>query len=60
MKNNWKTTSAGIAAILVAIGSALKAVSDNDPTTAPDIGACVAAIMAGIGLILAKDAPKAD
>lgn len=60
MKQNWKTTSAGIAAILVAVGAALKAVSDNDPTTVPDIGACVAAIMAGIGLILAKDAPKAD
>lgn len=60
MKNNWKTTSAGIAAILVAIGSALKAFTDNDPATVPDIGACIAAIMAGIGLILAKDAPKAD
>lgn len=60
MKQNWKTTSAGIAAILVAVGAALKAVSDNDPTTVPDIGACVAAIMAGLGLILAKDAPKAD
>lgn len=60
MKQNWKTTSAGIAAILVAVGAALKAVSDNDPATVPDIGSCVAAIMAGLGLILAKDAPKAD
>jgi hypothetical protein len=60
MKQNWKTTSAGIAAILVAIGTALKALTDNDPTTTPDIGACIAAIMAGIGLILAKDAQKAD
>jgi hypothetical protein len=60
MKQNWKTTSAGIAAILVAVGSALKALTDNDPTTVADIGACIAAIMAGVGLILAKDAAKAD
>jgi len=60
MKTNWKTSSAGIAAILVAIGSAMKAFTDNDPTTVPDIGACIAAIMAGVGLILAKDAAKAD
>jgi hypothetical protein len=38
----------------------LKAFTDNDPTTVPDIGACIAAIMAGVGLILAKDAAKAD
>jgi hypothetical protein len=56
---DWKTTSAGIAAILVAVGAALKALADNDPNTVPDIGACIAAVMAGIGLILAKDSPKA-
>jgi hypothetical protein len=60
MKQNWKTTGAGIAAILVAIGAALKAFTDNDSSTVPDIGACVAAIIAGVGLILAKDAAKAD
>ena len=60
MKTNWKTTSAGIAAILVAVGAALKALTDNDPATVPDIGACIAAIMAGVGLILAKDATKSD
>lgn len=60
MKQNWKTTTAGIAAILVAVGAALKALTDNDPTTVPDVGACVAAVMAGFGLILAKDAPKAE
>lgn len=60
MKKNWKTTTAGIAAILVAVGAALKALTDNDPSTVPDIGACVAAVMAGVGLILAKDAVKAE
>lgn len=52
------TTICGIAAIIVAIGSALTSFFDGDPTTAMDIGATIAAITAGVGLILAKDASK--
>ena len=54
--NNRKTTLAGIGAILVAVGAALKAVFDGDPSTNFDITATVTALSAGIGLILAKDA----
>jgi len=54
--NNRKTTLAGIGAILVAVGGALKALFDNDPSTNLDITSTVTAISAGIGLILAKDA----
>lgn len=53
---NAKTTLAGIGAILVAVGGAMKALFDGDPTTNVDIAAIVAAITAGIGLIAAKDA----
>jgi len=53
---NRKTTLAGIGAILVAVGGALKALFDGDPTTNFDIATTVTAISAGIGLILAKDA----
>ena len=53
---NIKTTLAGIGSILAAIGFALKAIFDNDPTTNVDIGATIAAITAGVGLIAAKDA----
>jgi hypothetical protein len=53
---NYKTTIAGIGAILVAIGAALKAQFDGDPTTNIDIGTTIAAITVGIGLIAAKDA----
>ena len=53
---NRKTTLAGIGAILVAVGSALKALFDGDPTTNFDIATTITAISAGIGLILAKDA----
>lgn len=57
--SSWKTTGAGIAAILVAGGAALTAMTDADPTTKPDFAALLAAIMAGIGLIFAKDNKKA-
>lgn len=61
---NIKTTLAGIGSILAAVGFALKAIFDGDPTTNVDIGATIAAVTAGIGLIAAKDAkptaPPAD
>ena len=50
-----KTTVAGIGAILVAVGSCLSASFDNDPATVADWGTAIAAIIAGIGLIFAKD-----
>jgi hypothetical protein len=56
--SNRNTTVCGIAAIVVAIGSALTSFFDGDPTTAMDIGATIAAITAGVGLLLAKDASK--
>jgi hypothetical protein len=55
---SWKTTGAGIAAILVAIGAALTSLTDNDPITTPDWAAVLAAGIAGIGLIFAKDNDK--
>ena len=55
---NTKTTLAGVGAILIAIGGALKATFDGDPTTSVDPTATIAAISAGIGLIMAKDATE--
>lgn len=55
---NWKTTAAGIGAIMVAVGGALKALFDGDPTTNIDFTATVAAVTVGFGLIAAKDADK--
>lgn len=56
MKNaSWKTTVAGIAAIVTALGSAVAALFDADPTTLPDWGAVAAAVLAGVGLIAARD-----
>ncbi len=55
MNGSWKTSAAGIGAILVAVGSALSAMFDADPATIPDWGAVVAAVIAGIGLLAARD-----
>jgi len=55
---NTKTTLAGLGAILVAIGGALKAIFDGDPSTNVDLTTTIAAVTAGIGLIWAKDADK--
>ena len=61
MMSSPKTTLAGIGAILVAVGSALVAMFDANPLTVPQWDVVIAAILAGIGLIFAKDskAPSA-
>ena len=56
---NTKTTLAGVGAILIAVGGALKALFDGDPSTNLDITTTIAAVTAGIGLIWAKDAKEA-
>jgi uncharacterized membrane protein YhiD involved in acid resistance len=55
MKKSWKTTTAGIGAILVALGSILQALFDGNPATEPDYSALIAAIIAGVGLLAARD-----
>lgn len=55
MTGSWRTTVAGIAAIGIAVLTAVKALFDNDPVTMPDWGAVIAAITVGIGLIFARD-----
>ncbi len=57
---NIKTTLAGIGTILVAIGAALKAVFDGDPSTNVDLAQTVAQITIGVGLIAARDAKPVD
>jgi len=52
---SWKTTAAGIGAILTAAGMALSAHFDGDSTTVADWGAVLAALIIGVGLIVARD-----
>lgn len=55
MKGSWKTTTAGIASIVVAIASCVQAHFDGDPATVPNWEVAVAALVAGLGLIFARD-----
>lgn len=55
MKKSWKTTAAGVGAILVAGGALLQALFDGNPATEPDYAALVAAVMAGLVGIFARD-----
>lgn len=55
---NRNTTVLGIGAVLTAVGGLLTAIFDGDPSTLPDYTTAVAAVLAGVGLVFAKDAKK--
>lgn len=55
-----KTTISGILAILAAGIGAAQSLLDANPATNPDWTAVGAAVMAGIGLILARDNKTSD
>lgn len=52
---SWKTSAAGIAAIVAAVAAAVAALFDADPATNPDWAAVAAAVLAGVGLLAARD-----
>ena len=55
---SWKTSAAGIGALLVAIGGALTATFDADPTTNADWAAVIAAAVAGFPLATPVALPR--
>lgn len=55
MKGSWKTSAAGIAAIVVAVASCAQAMLDGDPATSPNFEVAIAAIISGLGLLFARD-----
>ena len=56
---SWKTSSAGISAIIIAVFTLIvQPLSDHDPETNPDYNVAITAILAGIGLIAARDNDK--
>lgn len=52
---NWRTTAAGVAAALGAVGTALAAMLDADPATVPNWPATGALLAAAVGLFMAAD-----
>lgn len=57
---SWKTTGAGITAIVAAVAGAANLMFDSNPATNPDWTAVVAAVTAGLGLIFARDNDKSS
>ena len=55
MKKSWKTTAAGIAAIVIAVASLVQAQFDGDPSTVPNYEIAIAAIMSGLVGLFARD-----
>lgn len=56
---NWKTTTCGILAIITAVANTVIFMIDGNAATNPDWPATISAVMAGFGLIFAKDVTKA-
>ena len=54
MKKSWKTTSAGIGAILAAVGVAITQSGENGVSSI-DWAALIPAVIAAIGLFFARD-----
>lgn len=57
---SWKTTAVAVLIAVVAIANALIAMWDGDPATMPDWNVAVTALIAAVGLFLAKDGDKDD
>ena len=61
MKKSWKTTSAGILSILFAATFLFCTLAGVEmPGIPTDAGGAMAAIIAGVGLLTAKDEQKED
>jgi len=52
-KSNWKTSALGVLTIIIAIATGAKEYLSTD--TLPDLGLIVSSVLAGWGLIAAKD-----
>jgi len=55
MISSWRTTTLGVMSILGALSGAVTAILNGQPIDYPTT---VAAVMAGLGLIFAKDSNK--
>ena len=61
LKNkNWKTTVAGLGAIVVALGVAMQAHFDGNPETIVQWEILITAVFAGVGLLYARDGDKSS
>lgn len=57
---SWKTTLAGIGLILTSLGQVMTARFDSDLMTNPQWEVLIAAVIAGVGLFMARDNNKSS
>lgn len=57
---SWKTTAAGVSAVIAALAGAATLLFDGKPETNPDWTALIAAVTAGVGLVMARDNDKSS
>lgn len=57
MKQSWKTSAAGIGAVLVALGQVFTAIGHSDVSEA---ASALPALIAGLGLLFARDNDKSS
>lgn len=55
---NWKTSTAGVLALVTVALNVLSSMFDNDPTTIVNWGLVIPAVMSAVGLMFAKDGDK--
>lgn len=55
LTSSWRTTFAGVAAAAIAVLAVVQAYFDNDPSTVPQWEIAIGAVIAGVGLIFARD-----
>lgn len=61
-RGSWKSTTAGIVALIAAVAGALALILDNDPLTNPDWNELIARVLqiiaeisVGVGLLFTRD-----
>lgn len=57
MKRSWKTSAAGVGALLVALGQVIAAIANGNMNEA---AAALPALIAGLGLLFARDNDKSS
>jgi hypothetical protein len=57
---SWKTTVAGIAALVAVIATAITAHFDSDPATVAEWGGVVTAIFVAAGFVASRDNDKSS
>lgn len=57
---SWKTTTAGVLTVVAAVATTVAAYLDGDPGTSPDWAMAAGALIAGLGLLFARDNDKSS